>query len=337
MATMDRLQNIAEALGCPTKQSKGATSSAASTAASMTPAGPPIALAQSVLAMMATEQSTSSVVGTIHDQAFMDGVGRELEELSVPVLMPSAFTPYSFSMLDKSDSPFLASLDRTMKARGCLEGKAADSSAKNQKSDQTAEGSPSQKSNQTTGNANTERIQQAISEINAFLDSLTKSPAPATKSTNPQAANPAAGSASPQNSEEGQGGVVTAAPPLPSHLGAVLLADGLAVKLGVDPDTGTLSDDVASLHILLVRALESGGSVNRYSNILRTKITYSGGSVGTYALFTMDGDLECSGNVYEFGGSLKGKNFPTALRNYNPDPARQMVFLRHSCRPLAAH
>jgi hypothetical protein len=113
------------------------------------------------------------------------------------------------------------------------------------------------------------------------------------------------------------------------------LADGLAAKLGVDPDTGTLSpEDSAALHILLVKALESGGSVTRYSNVLGTKVSYSGGSVGTYALFSVDGDLECSGNVYEYGGSIKGKDFEEQLRGYNPDPAKQMVFLRHSCRPL---
>jgi hypothetical protein len=110
----------------------------------------------------------------------------------------------------------------------------------------------------------------------------------------------------------------------------------LAAKLGVDPITGTLShEEEASLHILLVTALESGGSVTRYSNILGTKVSYSGGSVGTYALFSVDGDLECSGNVYEYGGSIEGKDFEDQLRGYNPDPAKQMVFLRHSCRPFA--
>jgi len=326
MATMDKLQNVAGTLGCPTKPpetaSKGGTPQAASGAISH--AIPQIAAAQSILALMASEQSTSSVVGTIHDQALMDGVGRELEELSVPVMMPTAFTPYSFTPLDKTNSPFLASLDRTLTVRGCLEGKSADSGAKDPKSDQTTEA------------ANARRIEQAISEINAFLDSLTKGATPAAKNTNPQAANPAGGIPIPKNSEETQTTEVTVTPPSPSHIAAVLLADGLAVKLGVDPDTGTLSsDDAVLLHILLVKALESGGSVTRYSNILRTKITYSGGSVGTYALFTMDGDLECSGNVYEYGGNLTGKDFPNGLRKYNPDPAKQMVFLRHSCRPLA--
>ena len=134
----------------------------------------------------------------------------------------------------------------------------------------------------------------------------------------------------------GQSPDVATVPPSSSHLTAVLLADGLAAKLGVDPETGNLSpEDSASLHILLLSALESGGAITRYSNILGTKISYSGGSVGTYALFSVDGDLQCSGNVYEYGGSIKGKDFEEQLRGYTPDPAKQMVFLRHSCRPLA--
>jgi hypothetical protein len=330
MATMDRLQNIAEALGCPTKHQPAASKGA-------TPQGiPQIAAAESVLALMASEESTSAVTGTIHDQAFMDGVGRELQELSVPVLMPTALTPYALTPLDKLNSPLLASLVRTMTARGRLEDQDSKADTKSQTSGQTAGAATSQKSNQTIENTKTKRIEEAISEINAFLDSLTKSAAPAPKNPNPQTANPPGGSPAPQSPEETQNAAATPAPPSSSHLGAVLLADGLAVKLGVDPDTGTLSpDDAALFHILLVKALESGGSVTRYSNVFRTKITYSGGSVGTYALFTMDGDLECSGNVYEYGGNLTGKDFTSQLRSYNPDPAKQMVFLRHSCRPFA--
>jgi hypothetical protein len=106
----------------------------------------------------------------------------------------------------------------------------------------------------------------------------------------------------------------------------------LAAKLGVIPATGTLPpDDEATIHILLVKALESGGSVTRVSNLFGTTIHYSGGSVATYALFTMDGALECSGNVHEYGGSFNAKDFQEALRRYNPDPAKQMVFLHRSC------
>ena len=255
----------------------------------------------------------------------MNGLGRELLDLSVPVVMPSAYTPYSLTSLKESDSPFLSSLARTLNARGCLAGLAAKEKG----------------SNQTTDDAKSYIIQRLISDIDAFLGTLSESNAPAPKGGKSPAAKSAGGGPpaqnpdTTQNTDSTQSPEVTTVPPWSSHLTAVLLADGLAARLGVDPDTGTLSsEDSTSLHILLVSALESGGAITRYSNVLGTKVSYSGGSVGTYALFSVDGDLECSGNVYEYRGSIEGKNFQEQLRGYIPDPARQMVFLRHSCRPL---
>jgi hypothetical protein len=326
MATMERLQSRAAQVDCTTKRvsnSKGA-SGATNAAISASPAGPPLAVAQGVLAMLASERSTSSVTGTIHDQAFMDGVGRDLQELSVPVLMPTAYAPHSLESLDESNSPFLASLNRTLTARGCLEGLAATDAAKNRESDQT------------TRDARAYIVKRTISDIDAFLSTLTESAASAPQGKKTDRAKPESESSPAQNLDGAESPVVPAPAPSSSHLSAVLMADGLAAKLGVDPDTGALSpDDAASLHILMVKALESGGSVSRFSNALGTRISFSGGSVGTYALFSLDGGLECSGNVYEYGGSLKSKDFQRELRGYTPEPGKQVVFLRHSCSPLA--
>lgn len=308
MATMDRLQRKAE-INCPnptrSATGKGASSPAtavASSVLSMSPAGPPLALAQSALAMMASDQSSSAVGGTIQDQAFMDGVARGLRVLSVPVLMPTAYGPFSLSSLNESNSPFLASLAKTLADRGCLEGLTA-------KDDATKAS-----------------IQGTISDIETFLSTLGDSSASSTKSTPPKPANGTPSSQTPP---------ATPAPAASSaHLNAVLMADGLAQKLGASTDTGALPDE-AAYHILLLRALESGGTVLKSTNILGTKIRYTGGAVGSYALFTTDGDLECSGNVYEYGGSLRASDFQKDLSKYNPDPARQRVFLRGSCRPLS--
>jgi hypothetical protein len=329
MATMDRLQTKADQLGCTCKaasNSKGATkavtaaASAASAAASASPIGPALSVAQGVLAMLARQDSTTTVGGTIHDQAFMNGVGRELLELNVPVVMPSVYTPYSLTSLKESESPFLSSMARTLSARGCLAGLAA----------KEKEGNP------TTSDAKTYIIQRMISDIDSFLGTLTESDVTAPKALKGPPAKPAGGSPPAANTDETQSPEVTTVPPWSSHLTAVLLADGLAARLGVDPETGILSpEDEASLHILLITALESGGSVDKSSSLLSSTVNYSGGSVGTYSLFSIDGDLECSGNVYEHAGPIKGKDFQEQLRRYTPDPAKQMVFLRHSCRPLA--
>ena len=167
MATMERLQNKADGLGCSTKPggSKGATTaaSAASSALSLTPAGPALSVAQGVLSMLAKQEDRTPVGGTVHDQAFMDGVGRELQELSMPVLMPSAYTPYSLTALKEADSPFLSSLARTLSARGCLAGLAA-----------------KEKGNtQSTDDADTYIVQRIISDIDAYLNTLSESGAAA--------------------------------------------------------------------------------------------------------------------------------------------------------------
>jgi len=61
-------------------------------------------------------------------------------------------------------------------------------------------------------------------------------------------------------------------------------------------------------------------------------MSYSGGSVGTYALFDLNGQLECSGNVYDYAGSITSENFLKHLHSYVPDPAAQVIFQRGACR-----
>lgn len=316
MATMDRLQRKAE-IDCPTNKSKAATS-AASALLSMSPAGPPLALAQSALALLASEESVSSVRGTVEDQAFMNGVGRELQALGVSVLMPTAYTPFSLVPLDSTASPFLASLDRTLAAQECLAGLLVTNDLSKNKED----------------NKN-ERIKRTLSDIDDFFKVLTESSSQALKMSGaaplPASAPDASSSAKKTPAQQSSAGA--GAPPSLSHLNAVLSADGLAQKLGVDRDTGMLPEGGVAPHILLIKALESGGAVTRHGNVLGTTIRYGGGSVGTYALFTTAGDLECSGNVYDYGGSIKAKEFQKDFRKFDPEPGKQMIFRRGGCRP----
>jgi hypothetical protein len=41
--------------------------------------------------------------------------------------------------------------------------------------------------------------------------------------------------------------------------------------------------------------------------------------------------LECSGNVFDFGGSIPAKHLEQDLRSYSPDLSTQLVFSRGSC------
>jgi hypothetical protein len=262
-----------------------------------TPVGAALSTASGVLGLFAKEESASPVGGTIQDQAFMDNVSRELRALNVSVLMPSVYTPYALTSIDAARSPFLVALNALLHTRDCLVASkgAEDSDVKN---------------------------------IDDFLAAIASAPSPAAKTG---AGAGSGGTGAGGSAGAGAGSAATAPTAAStSHLESVLSADGLAQRLGADPATGAIPDS-APQHVLLVKALESGGSVNHSSSIFGSKMSYSGGSVGTFALFDLRGQVECSGNVYEYAGTVSAKKFNKELRNYVPDPAAQVIFSRGGC------
>lgn len=96
------------------------------------------------------------------------------------------------------------------------------------------------------------------------------------------------------------------------------------------PQTG-YCDDIYRWQILTVKALESGGGVLTKSSILGSKVYFSGGAVATYALFQLNGDMSCSGNVYDYDGYIREKDFNKKFRNPDIRPDRQMIFYRGRC------
>jgi hypothetical protein len=162
-----------------------------------------------------------------------------------------------------------------------------------------------------------------VKNIDDFLASLAAAPAaPAKPATTPATTTTAATTPT-----------TASASTSPSRLESALNADGLALRLGADPLTGTIPA-TAPQHLLMVKALESGGSVNHNSNIFGTKMSYSGGSVGTYSLFNLSGQLECSGNVYDYAGPIASKDFQKHLQDFKPNPGDQVIFQRGACTPL---
>ncbi len=113
-----------------------------------------------------------------------------------------------------------------------------------------------------------------------------------------------------------------------SRLISDILADGLAQNLGFSSVSSTAP---AHLHLLLVKALESGGEVSRRTNVFGAKISYSGGSVVTYTLLSSDGQLECAGNAYDYAGPIAHKDFEKKLRAFAPDPSSQVILKRGQC------
>lgn len=320
MQTMAEIESRTEA-ECSTKtagapRTRGTTTTAAATTAvavggvagAMTPAGAMLATGSGILGLFAKNQDSSPVGGTIEDQAFMDNVSRELRSVNVNVMMPTVYSPFALTSIDPTRSPFVTALDKLLRTHDCL----------------LAAGP---------------KDNPDLKNIEEFLNVLAGTTAPA-KSTTPTSGQAAASGAAASGAAASATAAAPAAPATPaaapaapnqSHLTAVLTADGLAQRLGADPATGHIPD-TSPHHVLLVKALESGGSVSRNTTIFGTKMSYSGGSVGTYALFNLNGDLECSGNVYDYAGYLPAKDFQKKLRAYKPDPQSQVIFQRGSCR-----
>ena len=278
---------------------KGAASAAS--VADLTPAGSALSLAQGVLGTLATQTDISAVVGTVEDRAFLDGVARQLSALGIQVLLPSAYSPQTLNGVDDSTSPFLSVLNKFLNTRDCI----IDAAAK----------------------APTDKVPAGISsEMNAFVNGLgagSVNPKNTTGSDNPKVNGGTTGNGS--GSQPNQSASPT------TGIAAILVADGLAQELGVDPSTGKMTKPGDWQHILLLKALESGGSITKTSNILGSRVRYSGGAVGTFALLTRDGVLECSGNVFDFGGSVSAKHFERDLRHYTPDISSHLVFQRGAC------
>jgi hypothetical protein len=295
MTQMAELQRKAASLGCPATQKvtkAGTSASSLSSYLSLTPAGPPLALAQAALGLLESEEATMAVSGNIGDLALMNGLARNLMALHIAVVTPSSLLPASLSVSDDTTSPFLASKSRTLLASGCLSGLTP----------------------------KTDQATQTIADITSFMDSL--GPAKSSKTTTPPT------TVTPATNTTTQAPVSTA-----SALSEILQADGWAQRMGYsfDTDTGRLKQPQAGSYVLMVKALESGGSVTGTSNILGVRLRYSGGSVATYALFALDGDLACSGNVYDYVGPLKGKDFEQRLREFHINPAQQVILHSSTC------
>ncbi len=262
--------------------------------------GSDVQLATAVLGVFNSGYSNSPVRGTIEDQAFIDDVGRDLRVLNVTVLSPSSYMPGSLQPIEPAQSPFVTRLLALLRVHDCL-------LSVNGKDD-----------------PGVRNMQSFIDSLSNLSDNSTMGADQTTaRNSNSSIGKSAAGSA-------------TANTGIPSHLDSDLAGDGLAHALGIHLEAGGALTTPAKVHLLLLKALESGGDVSRFSNIFGTRISYSGGSVGTYALFALDGQVECEGNVYDYAGPVPFKDFEKRLRAYQPNPSSQVIFHRGSCPAVAA-
>ena len=257
----------------------------------------------SVLQMFSSNQSVTSVVGTVQDPALMNEVARQLRSLNVRVLVPELYNPNALGGIDYAHSPYLQSLQSLFDAYDkCSEAKGGYSADSPQAQD----------------------IGAVLTSIDWFLKATFAPPA----SKAPAANNDA---------NEEQGAQTQGSPSLPtSHFASVLSADELPKKIGFS-STGAVDADSPWQHLLWVKALESGGSVTKESNLFGTKVLFGGGAVDTYSVFSLDGNLVCSGNVYSFQQPVNVKNFDASVRAPDADTPAKWISTHSTCAPLATN
>ncbi len=242
-------------------------------------------------ALFTTTTVKTPVQGNILDQTMMNDIAGHLRSLGVPVIVPDTYAPHSLVTVNQARSPFIAKFMALETTRACLDEKPAAGAA------------PSTPADQAVAEQDKKSIAAAI---DAFLDSLTK----------PDVA------AKPKLELPG----VPAAPEVPtiSHLDAVMRADGLAQELGFVADSNAAEN--SPWDVLWLKALESGGDVVASDNLIKgSKVTYTGGSVGTFALFHLNGELECSGVFFNLAPPTLLTDIPKVLDGSMAVPAGRLV------------
>lgn len=238
-------------------------------------------------ALLTTTSESSPVQGNILDTTLINDVAGHLRALGVLVILPDTYMPHSLAAIDQRHSPFLAKFGDLLKARACLDPQTKDAA-------------------QGSGGEQNKGVEDEKQVIAAAIDNFVKSLSDSAIATGPKPAD----SSTPQ--------------PTISHLNAVLRADGLAQELGVSSDSG--SGEGGGWYLLSLKALESGGTELKSGNAIRgTKATYSGGSVGTYALFRLTGSVVCSGVFYNYAGALESTKIPKMLESGQAVPQGRLV------------
>ena len=301
ISTMDMLTLRANRY-CPKGPiERGSSSSVESQILSIFPESQAVSIAQSLLSASA---ETSPLEGNILDRTLVNDVAGHLRALGIDVVIPDTYMPLSLTTIDVTRSPFLSKYFALIKARGCLTPVAPEKTEEIRSVVPGAaaeECPPGRKEMDLQAEAEKKAITDAI---DIFLKSLTEPETP-----------PA------PKQQEG----ASAGPPGPviSHLNAILRADGLAQELdSASPDARSGANGI--WYVLSLKALESGGTLLKSGNtILGTKTSYSGGAVGTYALFRLNGNLACSGVFFNYEAPTLTSKIPGLLQSaQQPQPGK---------------
>jgi len=285
ITTMDML-TLRASHYCPQASTRAVTSGIASTIMGMFPESEAANFAASLLS---TTAETSPLEGNILDRTLVNDVAGHLRGLGMDVVIPDTYMPFSLTSIDVVHSPFLSKYSALIKARACVAGPADKADA-------------AQAPEADADKADKLAVTLAI---DSYLKSLTE----------PDVFDlPKSGPGAPPD-PQAQGPVI-------SHLNAVLRADGMAQELdAASPDARSGANGI--WYVLSLKALESGGTLLKSGNgITGTKTSYSGGAVGTYALFRLNGNLACSGVFFNYEPPTLTSKIPDLLKGAEPQGGR---------------
>lgn len=291
ISTMDMLTVRANHY-CPqggAERAAAAKTTLSGTIMSMFPESQAVEFAASLLSATA---ETKPLEGNILDRTLVDDVAGHLRALGIDVVIPDNYMPYSLAAIDVVHSPFLSKYAALIKARGCVVPAVRVDAGGPPAAEPGAAGAGE-------ADAHAERDKVAITQaIDAFSKSLTE-PDIFDRPKPPPNAPPAAET------------------PVISHLNAVLRADGLAQEMdAASPDARSGANGV--WYVLSLTALESGGTLLKSGNaITGTKTSYSGGAVGTYSLFHLNGNVACSGVFFNYQPPTLTSKIPDLLKTAN--------------------
>jgi hypothetical protein len=226
--------------------------------------------------LLSATAEASPLEGNILDLTLVNDAAGHLRALGLDVVIPDNYMPYSLTAIDTTHSPFLSKYAALIKARACV--------------------APGPKAEGTPGDAQGDADKLAVAQaIDAYMKSLTEPdvfdvPKP-----------PGGGPPTPQA-------------PVISHLNAVLRADGLAQEMdAASPDARSGANGI--WYVLSLTALESGGTLLKSGNgITGTKTSYSGGAVGTYALYRLNGNVACSGVFFNYEAPMLTSKIPDFIK-----------------------
>jgi len=294
ISTMDILTHRATRY-CPQQSQRGLISSVESLLS-----GFPVSQAMSVAkALFTTTSVTTMVGGNILDQTLSNDVAGHLRTAGVVVVIPDTYMPQSLVTINEAKSPFLSKFLALMNARGCVDVKPGDEA-------EMAKPGAGGAATKTPSDAAADHDKRSIAAaIDSFLQTLTE-PEAVTEPVQP------------------------GAPPMPqpatvSHLNAVMRADGLAQEMGFDTTNPGAGDNIPWT-VLWLKALESGGDEVASDNLIKgSKTNYTGGAVGTFALFHLNGELACSGAVFDLAGPVVLADIPKFVDASETAPAARLV------------